>query len=177
MARDATIEELDVLDGEAVEGVKRRRLSGKKIVLIGVLLLLLAAAALGALWGFGIIGASPDKAAAKPGAAAPAKLSDTPIFYDLPDILVTLNTDGRKASYLKLKVSLELHDLNGKERLDAVLPRIIDNFQVYLRELRVEDLEGSAGLLRLKEELLVRVNAAVRPVVVSDVLFKEMLVQ
>ena len=52
------------------------------------------------------------------------------------------------------------------------------NFQVYLRELRVEDeLSGSAGVYRLKEELLARVNAAVEPINVTDVLFKEMLVQ
>ena len=56
-------------------------------------------------------------------------------------------------------------------------PRIIDNFQVYLRELRVEDLRGSAGIYRLREELLARVNNAVHPTKVKDVLFKDMLVQ
>jgi flagellar FliL protein len=58
-----------------------------------------------------------------------------------------------------------------------VLPRIVDNFQVYLRELRLEDLQGAAGMYRLREELLNRVNAAVRPAQVKDVLFKEMIVQ
>jgi flagellar FliL protein len=57
------------------------------------------------------------------------------------------------------------------------MPRIMDNFQVYLRELRIEDLKGSAGMYRLREELLVRVNAAAAPAKVRDVLFKEMLVQ
>ena len=57
------------------------------------------------------------------------------------------------------------------------MPRVVDNFQVYLRELRLEDLGGSAGLFRLKEELLFRVNRAVDPVQVTDILFREMLVQ
>jgi len=57
------------------------------------------------------------------------------------------------------------------------MPRIIDNFQVYLRELRLEDLRGSAGMYRLREELLTRVVAAAQPVRVKDVLFKEMLIQ
>ena len=57
------------------------------------------------------------------------------------------------------------------------MPRIVDNFQVYLRELRLEDLRGSAGLYRLREELLSRVNIAAQPAQVNDVLFKEMLVQ
>lgn len=99
------------------------------------------------------------------------------VFYDLPDLLVNLNTVGRKASFLKLSVSLELERADDLPKVQAVMPRIIDNFQVYLRELRVEDLRGSGGTYRLREELLARVNTAAAPVKVSHVLFKEMLVQ
>ena len=53
----------------------------------------------------------------------------------------------------------------------------MDNFQVYLRELRPEELSGTKGIFRLKEELLVRVNNAVHPARVYDILFKEILVQ
>jgi flagellar protein FliL len=108
--------------------------------------------------------------------AAPAAVP-VAVFFDLPDLLVNLNTTGRKASFLKLSVSLELERSDDLARLQAVMPRIIDNFQVYLRELRVEDLRGSSGIYRLREELLTRVNTAVAPVKVRDVLFKEMLVQ
>jgi len=99
------------------------------------------------------------------------------VFYDLPDLLVNLNTTGRKPSFLKLSVSLELERAQDLPRLQAVMPRIVDNFQVYLRELRVEDLRGSAGIYRLREELLTRVNAATAPAKIVDVLFREMLVQ
>jgi flagellar FliL protein len=99
------------------------------------------------------------------------------VFYDLPEILVNLNTVGRKQSFLKIRVSLELENALEVSKIEQVMPRIIDDFQVYLRELRVEDLQGSAGMLRLREELLSRVNAAVKPAKVNDVLFKEMLVQ
>ncbi len=99
------------------------------------------------------------------------------VFFDLPEMLVNLNSGSRKASYLKISVSLEIDNQDDVGDLERHLPRIVDNFQVYLRELRVEDLGGSAGLQRLREELLLRVNAAVRPVIVRDVLFKEMLVQ
>jgi flagellar FliL protein len=53
----------------------------------------------------------------------------------------------------------------------------VDQFQSYLRELRVDDLKGSEGVLRLKEELLRRVNAASAPYHVRDVLLKQMIVQ
>ena len=99
------------------------------------------------------------------------------VFYDLPELLVNLNTGGRKSSFLKIRVALELQKQEDVPSMEAVMPRIIDNFQVYLRELRIEDLKGSVGVYRLKEELLTRVNAAVAPAKVNDVLFKEMLVQ
>jgi len=99
------------------------------------------------------------------------------VFYDLPDLLVNLNGTGKKSSFLKMAISLELENQLDVARLQSVMPRIIDNFQVYLRELRVEDLKGSAGMYRLREELLLRVNAAAAPAKIVDVLFKEMLVQ
>lgn len=101
----------------------------------------------------------------------------TGLYYDLPDMLVNLNTSGRKQSFLKIRVSLELPDAAAVQQVEAAMPRVIDQFQVYLRELRVEDLQGSAGMYRLREELLIRVSAAVKPAKVSDILFKEMLVQ
>ncbi|MBL8631243.1 MAG: flagellar basal body-associated FliL family protein [Rhodospirillaceae bacterium] len=120
--------------------------------------------------------------AAAPAEGAPAAAPAAPgatgaVFYDLPEMLVNLNTPGRKRNFLKMRVSLELSAETDINRVETVLPRIVDNFQVYLRELRLEDLQGAAGMYRLREELLSRVNAAVRPAQVKDVLFKEMIVQ
>jgi flagellar FliL protein len=63
------------------------------------------------------------------------------------------------------------------QQIQPVMPRITDTFQTYLRELRPTDLDGSAGLYRLKEELTRRVNAAIAPNKVNAVLFKEIVVQ
>ena len=99
------------------------------------------------------------------------------VFYDLQELLVNLNSGGRKSSFLKIRVSLELASARDKAKMDTIMPRVIDNFQTYLRELRIADLKGSAGMYRLREELLVRVNAAAAPAKIKDVLFKEMLIQ
>lgn len=99
------------------------------------------------------------------------------VFYNLPELLVNLNGQGRRSSFLKISLSLELDDANDIARVEAVLPRIVDAFQTYLREMRPEDLRGSAGLYRLREELLARVNNSAQPARVNDVLFKEMLIQ
>ena len=61
--------------------------------------------------------------------------------------------------------------------IQPLMPRVMDNFQIFLRELRPSDLEGSAGLYRLKEELVRRINAAIYPARVEAILFKDVLVQ
>jgi flagellar FliL protein len=95
----------------------------------------------------------------------------------MADILVNIQSDDGSPAYLKLSVSLELDDEEHKAAIQPLMPRITDQFQAYLRELRLDDLKGSAGVLRLKEELLRRVNAAAAPYHVRDVLLKEMIVQ
>ena len=84
---------------------------------------------------------------------------------------------GERIQYLKLKLVLEVKEEKQVETIKPSLPRVTDLFQTYLRELRPSDLNGSAGLFRLKEELTKRVNAALTPNQVSAVLFKEIVVQ
>ncbi len=155
--------------------VTRKRLSGKKVVLF-VLPVVVIAGGLAAAYFTGALSFLSHKAAAEQPTAEKAAVIS---YYDLPDMLVNLRSDGPRPSFLKISVSLETNHPEDKMVLDRVLPRVIDTFQVYLRELRVDQLQGSAGLLRLREELLARVNAALKPsnVHVNDVLFKEMLVQ
>jgi flagellar protein FliL len=72
---------------------------------------------------------------------------------------------------------LEVKEEKLVEVIKPSMPRVTDIFQTYLRELRPADINGSAGLFRLKEELTKRVNLAVAPTQVSAVLFKEIVVQ
>ncbi len=98
-------------------------------------------------------------------------------FLEIPNIRVNINSDTSKVSYLSLTVQLELATEGDKAAVEAVMPRVVDQFQTYLRELNVRDLRGSAGIYRLQMELLSRVNAAAYPTEVKDVLFQEILVQ
>ena len=98
-------------------------------------------------------------------------------FSDVPDILVNIQSNDGTPAYLKLSLSLEMDNDLEKAGITALTPRLVDQFQSYLRELRVDDLKGSEGVLRLKEELLRRVNAASAPYHVRDVLLKQMIVQ
>lgn len=98
-------------------------------------------------------------------------------FLKIPDMIVNLNTEDGTPRYLRLSVQLEFKNATDMEAVEKVLPRVVDQFQTYLRELRVRDLRGSAGIYRLQMELLARVNQAAYPTEVQDVLFQEILIQ
>ncbi|NBX66001.1 MAG: flagellar basal body protein FliL [Proteobacteria bacterium] len=100
-----------------------------------------------------------------------------PQFLEIPDLLVNLSSAGGPPRFLKLKVKLEVSSPEDLAKLEAVAPRVVDQFQTFLREMRVQDLRGSAGIYRLRQELLYRVNLAAQPTKVKDVLFQEMLIQ
>ncbi len=167
-AKSAKIEDDAADDAEEGQAAPaKRRLSLKLIVI--------AAAALVTVVGGGgtaayLMFGRSDVAAA----GVPIKAS----FFEVPEVLVNLSTTGtERTQYLKVKVVLELPDASLTPQIQATMPRVMDAFQTYLRELRASDLEGSAGLYRLKEELTRRVNAAIAPHRITAVLFKEIVVQ
>lgn len=187
MSEDAKKTEAEEEKKEGAEGEAAAAAEGdakakkkKKLIIIaaaGLAFLLLA----GGGAAFFLLGqkkhAEEEEQAHAAAAAATKDEHAKPVYYSLGDMIVNLSGEGRKPNFLKVKVSLELADEKDLPAMDPIKPRIIDNFQVYLRELRLEDLRGSAGMYRLREELLMRVTEAAQPVRVRDVLFQEMLVQ
>lgn len=168
---------------------------GKKLILIGAVFLLLAIVA--GLWFGGILppllgvgGHAESKAeghAEAKGDAHPGKPGElkpeleakakVPIFVDLPDLVANLNVGQRRSSFIKLKARIEIARAEDQALVAASMPRLQDLFTTYLREMRPEELRGSAGTYRLREELIARANIAVAPARVVDVLFSEMLIQ
>jgi flagellar FliL protein len=171
----------DKPEGEAVESAPKKGLGGflgrfltKKMLMIAVPALLLVVGGGGAgAYFFLFKSDKTQEAKAEEVPLTPPKVA----FSDMQDILVNIQSNDGTPAYLKLGVSLELEDDAQKAALQPLMPRITDQFQAYLRELRLDDLKGSAGVLRLKEELLRRVNVAAAPYKVRDVLLKEMIVQ
>ncbi len=150
----------------------------KRMLLLGLPLLLIAVGA--GLWFSGILpkllaGSEEAPAAAEQAAAAP--VPRTPVYFDMPDIVANLNVNGRRASYVKLRSKLELAKAADALAMQAAMPRLLDLFTTYLREMRPEELRGSSGTQRLREELIARVNLVAAPVRVVDVLFVELLLQ
>jgi flagellar FliL protein len=156
----------------------RKRFSGKKLIMFVVLPLVLLIATGAGLYFSGLLdsllGKAPEEA---PTEAVHEEEHGDPIFFDLPDMLVNLNSTSKRPTFLKIRIAIQVAKHDDVAAIEHVMPRIVDNFQVYLRELRLDDLKGSAGMYRLRQELLLRISAAAHPVKVKDVLFREMLVQ
>ena len=159
-------------DGEEESG--GQKFGWKKILLfVGLPVLLLIGGATGAYFAGVFDAFSGDEQQAENAAALAA---GNVTMYDLPEMVVNL-TAGTGSTYLKINVSLEIEDPTIAPQLDALMPSIVEDFQFYLRELPLDDLKGSAGLYRIKEELMIRVITAVQPLRINDVLFREMRVQ
>jgi flagellar FliL protein len=163
-------------DGEAAaEAPKKGRFGGKMMLIAGggvALVLLLGGGAAAYFFLF----AAPKPTETAQNAPVPL-VPPTVTYYDMSNIIVNIQTPDGTPAYLKLSVSLELNTPEEKAGIQALMPRVVDQFQGYLRELRIDDLRGSAGVMRLKEELLRRINVAAAPYRVRDVLLKEMIVQ
>jgi flagellar FliL protein len=111
------------------------------------------------------------------GQTAGESVPKVPIYVDLPEMVANLNSNPHRPSYVKLVARLEVTKQEDVERVKQVMPRLQDLFQTYMREMRPEELRGSAGTYRLREELIGRANLAAAPARISDVLFIQMLIQ
>ncbi len=156
------------VDQAALEGPPARKGVPIWIVIAGALVMLVGAAgAYGYASGMFLSGARTVE----------TPQGDQMTYYDLPEITVNLATTNATVRYLKLRVTLQVANRGIVQMVEPHLPRIIDTFQVYLREMRTEDLSGSAGLYRLREELTRRINIAIAPEEIDDVLFQELIIQ
>lgn len=163
----------------------------KKLLLIALVPLVLGGAGAG-LWFSGLLpfgksgqvtehaagghGAPAQGEAPAQGAAPAPGPARPPILVDMPEILTNLNVTGRRATFIRLRAKLEVSEADAAA-VNAAMPRLMDLFQTYLREMRPEELRGSQGTYRLREELRNRATLAIGTGKVTDVLFVEMIVQ
>jgi flagellar FliL protein len=144
----------------------------RKLILLAVPLVL--AVLLAGLWFTGLL---PHWLGVSHPPAETAQKPQEPIFIDLPEMVANLNGNLRRPSYVKLVARIEVTRPEDADRIRQAMPRLQDLFQTYLREMRPEELRGSAGIYRLREELIARADAAAAPARVTDVLFTQMLIQ
>jgi flagellar FliL protein len=159
-------------DGEAAEPATPAAGGRKRLVLIAAAAAVIAGGA-GAYWFLKPNAAGGSVPEAQASAGKPAA------FVELREMVINLSPEPNqdRARFLKLKISLEVTEPKSVPGIQPLLPRVEDTMQVFMRELRASDLEGSAGVYRLREELLRRVNVALYPAKIEAVLFKDIVVQ
>ena len=159
--------------GEELVDEPKAKSGSKKIILFVVLALVLLGGGGVAAYMSGMLEADDAHEESTKVEAPPV---DT-VFYHLPTMLANLAGERGRPGFLKFTVALEMTDSSAIPQLRRLEPRIIDILQVHFRELRIDDLRDSRGIPILRHELLMRINSAIHPAVISSVLLKEILIQ
>ena len=141
----------------------------KKPLILGLLLaLVLGGGGFYAVWsGLILPQAGPDDGNH---GHAPPSLAQV-AFVPLEPLLVTLGPDAR-SRHLRFAATLEVDPLYQAE-VDLLRPRILDVFNSYLRAVDVAELEQPSTLIRLRAQLLRRVQLVTGEGRVRDLLVTE----
>jgi flagellar FliL protein len=168
-------------EDDAAEAAPDKSKGGRKKLILLAIPLLIGGIGAG-LWFSGVLPRAlgltkqKDPATLALEAAEAAIAASKPIYVDFPEMIANLN-NGRRQAFIKMKGKIEISKIDDGPALNAAMPRIVDLFQTYLREMSPEELRGAAGTYRLREELIARASIAAAPAKIIDVLFSEMLIQ
>lgn len=169
------------MSDDADDGAPKKKVSGKRLILIIGILVIIIGGAAAAVIGLGLLDSLGGDGEEEQEVAVEEEVTDEivppGIFYPIEEMTVSLSGAGAKKTFLVLAVQLEVEDQAAVARLDQLRPKIISEFNVFLRELRPEELNGSEGAYLVREELFRRVSQVLAPTPVKDLLLEKMLVQ
>ena len=176
-------EEIGDENEDLTEGLEAKKTSGKKIVIIAAAVIVFALLVWVATLFIGgddegdhEEGSTTGQVEGAPEASSAPDEQTLPVYHSIDNLLVNLNTGGRGIVLLRISVSLELESDEDRTSIEQQMPAIMNDFQVYLRSLRPDDLEGPKGLTRIQEELLVRINQSIAPMRIRRILFEDFLI-
>jgi flagellar FliL protein len=174
---DEDAEELDVpddFDDEDGEGGASKGGGKKELILILLLVtLLLISLIFGGLYMSGIL----DSWLGTEETGTETTVAKGQFYFKLEDMTVNLVSSGKKSRFFKLTLTIAVTQEADVSIIETLAPRITDNVTQYLRELKPKEMAGSSNFYRLHENVLLRVRAAVAPVIVTDILITSALVQ
>lgn len=159
----------DPLDSLDLDGSPKR---SRKLLLIiaGVLALLLIGGGLG--YYFLVMRHSGEEKK-----ETEAEKAEGLVYVDVPEMIVNLRTQDGQNAFLKINFAIAARDAAAGEEIEKQLPAIRDAMQPFLRELRPEDLAGSAAVFRIKEEMTRRAAARLGPDKIDDIMIEDLIQQ
>ncbi|OOY26043.1 hypothetical protein BMI91_06575 [Thioclava sediminum] len=176
---DAAIDEEEVAEAP---GTRWRTLRDHKRLVMAAGALAVVAMFCGGFVAFGGVSALTGGSAAEPAGHGASGAAGADALLDFDDIVVNITettADGTPAArYLKIHLALVYPESPDAEaKMAEKKPFIRDTFTGFLRQMTVEDLRGSIGLIKLKAELLKRARAVVGDDTPSEILISDLVVQ
>lgn len=139
----------------------------------GLLIGLVAALALGGGGFYAIWSGMLDPTALVGKKEPHAEAGAAPAFVALDPVMISL-PPGSSARHLRFTGQLEVEPAMAGE-VAALMPRILDTLNTYLRAVEVRDLENPAALQRLRAQMLRRVQVVTGEGRVRDLLVTEFI--
>ena len=106
------------------------------------------------------------------------EMAVTPFKEIIVNINATTATGRTTSRFMKLNVALVYDEgMDGSDRIEERRLFIRDSFQDYLRQLNEQDIQGSLGLVIIKQELLHRARTVTESMSPREILVADMIVQ
>ena len=153
---------------------KETKKSSKMLIILSLVLGLVGAGAGFYLTYAGVIlGTKDDKPDVTEKDSVSSGLPEDIGFVAIDPLTVSLGLNS--GLNLRFRAQLEVRE-KYREDVEKLLPRVIDVLNSYLRALDVEDIEGTASLVRLRAQMLRRVQVVTGMDRVQDLLVMEFIV-
>jgi len=98
-------------------------------------------------------------------------------YLPIPELTINLKKTSSRSRTLTASFVLALENENVRKNVNHFIPMIQDQFHTFLREMDVSDLEGMAGIERVSQEMLIRINRVVAPFSVTDLLVQKFYIR
>lgn len=161
------------------EGGKKKGGKGKLIAIIAIAFLVVLGGTGGGLFYLGfldsLLGIERVETEHEENADGPIDLGE-PVYYDLPEFVADLKVNECRAPLLKLSLTVQI-DQNDQAVLIERQPKVIDRILRHLREQERQNLVGEAGAEALRTEIVLILNATIKPAKIQNVLFRSMVLQ
>lgn len=92
-------------------------------------------------------------------------------FVPVDPMVISLGS-GSRMHHLRFRAQLEV-DSSHRAEVEHLLPRVVDVLNGYLRALEIADIEDRAALIKLRSQMLRRVQVVTGPGRVNDLLVME----
>ena len=151
----------------AEEEEEPKKKGGLMPLLIGLVLALVGGGAGFGIVAAGLIGGSDEKQEETKVKHEPEKVA----FVPLDQMIISIGSAGAQR-HLRFKAQLEVAP-GDEDVIVTILPRVTDILNGYLRAVEVADIEDPAALVKLRAQMLRRVQIVVGEGLVSDLLISE----